>query len=118
MMNKITIEDIGRSIAVAVDEKKVLVRRIERLAEKLRKLNLMLARETRVTAECEIHTDWEQPEAAIAAIASAKRILARELVDELVERDLFELVIDEQKPYKRLRAELRVLRPLKARETV
>ena len=114
----IRIEDIIRALTTAEDEKTKLHQQITRLAEKLRKLNLMLARETRVTAECEIHTDWQQPEAAIEVIASAKELLVKELVEEIVERDLFEMVIDEDKPYRRLRAEIRVLRPLKARETV
>lgn len=114
----ITIEDIGRACAAAVVEKKALEDQIERLAGKLRKLNLMLARETRVTAVTEIFTDWQMPEKAIGAIAEAKTALARKLVAEIVERDLFEVVIDEIKPYRRLKAEIRVLRPLKAREIV
>ena len=114
-----TINQIIAALQMEVDDKKAKERQIERLAEKLRRLNLLLARETRVTAECELHTDWQQPEAAIDAIARAKRILAKELVAEVLERDLFEMVIDEEKlPRKRLRAELRILRPLKARETV
>ena len=95
-----------------------MTRRITRLAEKLRKLNLILARETRVTAEVEIFTDWEKPEMSIDAIAGAKKQLARDLADEIIERDLFEMVIDENRPYRRLRAEIRVLRPEKRRETV
>lgn len=111
-----TITSIIAALQMEVDEKKGLKRQIERLAEKLKKLNLMLARETRVTAETEIFTDWQMPEAAIGAIAEAKTQLARELVAEIVERDLFEVVIDERRPYRRLRAEIRVMRPLKARE--
>ena len=115
---KITIEDIRYALTAAVVEKERLEQQLETLSGKLRKMLDFLARETRVTASVDVFVDWEMPDLALEAIQAAKMQLARELVEEIMERDLFVTEIDEQKTYRRLKAEIRVLRPKKDREVV
>ena len=115
---KITIEDIRYALTAAAVEKDKLTGQIATMAGKLRKMNLILARETRVRAEIDLFVNWEIPAMTSDAIEGAKRQLALELVEEIMERGLFVIEINERGACRRLTAEIRVLRPEKARELV